>query len=81
MTKRDARLRQRPRGIELDSRSTAFLEVMAGLAIIGVVSFLIFLVSRQALRSAPGNRTSYQPRWYALLLAAAFLLIIALVAL
>lgn len=54
---------------------------MAGLAIIGVVSFLIFLVSRQALRSAPGNRTSYQPRWYELLLAAAFLLIIALVAL
>lgn len=80
-TKRDARLRAWPRGIDLDSRSTAFLEVMTGLAIIGVVSFLIFLVSRQALRSVSGTRTPYQPRWYELLLAAAFLLIVALVAL
>ncbi|MEM1160923.1 MAG: hypothetical protein AAGJ28_08315, partial [Pseudomonadota bacterium] len=63
----------------MDDRSIAFLEVMAALAVVGVVAFLIFLVSRAALSTGPGARTAYQPRWYELLLAAAFLLIIAIV--
>ena len=54
---------------------------MAGLAIIGVVSFLIFLVSRQALRSTPDASSTFQPRWYEILLAAAFLLVVAIVSL
>lgn len=54
---------------------------MAALAAVGVISFLIFLVSRAALRTAPGARATYQPRWYELLLAAALVLILALAAL
>lgn len=67
----------------MDSRATAFIEAMAALAIIGVVSFLIFLVSRQAVRSGSGTdaRSGYQPRWYELLLAAVFLVVIGVVAL
>ena len=65
----------------MDDRAIAFLEVMAAIAVVGVVSFLIFLVTRHALRAPSGQRTSYQPQWYELLLAAVFLTAIAVVAL
>ncbi|MGI9354220.1 MAG: hypothetical protein ACR2PF_03515, partial [Rhizobiaceae bacterium] len=65
----------------MDERSAAFLEVMAAIAIVGVVSFLVFLVSRQALRTSPGARPIYQPRWYELILAAVFVAAIAIIAL
>ncbi len=64
----------------MDSRAVAFIEVMAAIAIVGVVSFLIFLVSRQALRSTSGGRNAaYQPQWYELLLAAVFVAAVAIV--
>jgi hypothetical protein len=63
----------------VDSRAVVFLEVMAAIAIIGVVSFLIFLVSRQAMRAQGGGRpTGYQPQWYEFLLAAVLVAVVAL---
>lgn len=49
---------------------------MAAIAIVGVVSFLIFLVSRQAMRAGGGRTQRYQPQWYELLLAAVLLLVV-----
>ena len=62
----------------MDSRSVAFLEVMAAIGIVGVIAFLIFLVSRHALRTTPGGQgAGYQPQWYEFLLATAAVGIIA----
>ena len=65
----------------MDEHAVAFLEVMIALAIVGIVSFLILLISGQAARSAPGARPVYQPRWYELFLAAVFLAALAIVVL
>ncbi len=65
----------------MDSRAAAFLEVMAALAVIGVISFLIFLVTRQAVRSGPDARSSSQPRWYELVMAAILLAAVGIAAL
>ena len=54
----------------MDGRGVIFLQVMAGIAIVGVLSFLIFLISRQAIRASGAGRSGYQPQWYELLLAA-----------
>ena len=64
----------------MDSRAVVFLEVMAAIAVVGVVSFLIFLVSRQAMRSPGAQRAAgYRPHWYELVLAAIVLAIVAIV--
>ena len=64
----------------MDSRAVVFLEVMAAIAVVGVVSFLIFLVSRQAMRASGAGRTAgYRPHWYELVLAALVLAVIAIV--
>lgn len=63
----------------MDSRAVVFLEVMAAIAVVGVVSFLIFLVSRQAMRApGSGRAAGYRPQWYELALAAAALAIVAI---
>ncbi|MEM7424280.1 MAG: hypothetical protein AAF334_11210, partial [Pseudomonadota bacterium] len=64
----------------MDSRSIAFLEVMVAIAIIGVVTFLILVVSRRTLRSSVNAGTTGQPHWYELLLAAALLLAVCVIA-
>jgi len=63
----------------VDSRSVAFLEVMASIGVVGLIAFLIFLVSRQAVRvPAQGEVARYQPHWLELLLAAAAVIIVAI---
>lgn len=58
----------------MDSRAVVFLEVMAAIAIVGVLSFLIFVVSRTAMRTSGGGRAAgYRPHWYEFLLAAVLL--------
>lgn len=50
------------------------------IAIIGVVTFLILVVSRRTLRSSVNAGTTGQPHWYELLLAAALLLAVCVIA-
>ena len=58
----------------VDDRTVIFLQVMAAIAILGVLSFLIFLISRQAMRaSGSGRPAGYRPQWYEFLLAAVVL--------
>jgi len=58
----------------VDSKSIAFLQVMIALGVIGVLAFLIFLISRIALhnrgKSVTGQTVGYTPQWYEFLLAA-----------
>lgn len=58
----------------MDSRSVAFLEVMIAIGVIGVIAFLIFLISRHAMRGKAVETgvqgTEYRPQWYEFLLAA-----------
>ena len=67
----------------MDNRSVAFLEIMIGIGAIGILAFLIFLISRYgmkvraaATKSAAGNSSltsavaGYTPQWYEFLLAA-----------
>ncbi len=67
----------------MDTRSIVFLEVMAGIAVIGVLAFLVFLVTRYAARPAGGDGAPRPdrvgPAWYGFLLAGIVLVIIALV--
>lgn len=64
----------------MDSRSVAFLEVMAAIGIVGLVAFLIFLVSRPALATqAASGATRHRSQWVELLLAAAAVLICVIV--
>lgn len=63
----------------MDSRSVAFLEVMIGLGAIGLLAFLILLVSRAALRTqaADGPPASASPAWWGFLLAFLLTVVIA----
>ena len=57
----------------MDDRSVIFLEVMAALAVIGIVAFLIYLVARFARPRAAavaGPALAYSPHWFEFLLAA-----------
>ncbi len=67
----------------MDDRSTVFLEVMIGIAIVGLLAFLILLVARRVGGSS--ERGSEQvlgaPPWWAFLLAVGLLIIVALVVL
>lgn len=66
----------------MDSRSVAFLEVMIALGVIGILAFLIFLISRLAMRSkakaAIGQTVAYTPQWYEFLLAAIVMIVAAI---
>jgi hypothetical protein len=67
----------------VDQRSIAFLEVMIAIGVIGVIAFLIFLISRYAMRvraAAPdgAGAGAYSPQWYEYLLAAALVLVAAM---
>lgn len=62
----------------MDSRSIAFLEVMIGLGVAGLLAFLILLVARAAMRPM-GDDTAAKasPAWWGFLLAFLLTLIIA----
>jgi hypothetical protein len=66
----------------VDSKSIAFLEVMIALGVIGILAFLVYLISRFAMhnkaKSAAGNAVSYTPQWYEFLLAAIIVVIAAI---
>ena len=59
----------------MDSRSVIFLEVMAAIAIVGVLAFLIFLVGRAMAQS----RGSFSGRWYQYLLAALLVVVVIII--
>ena len=67
----------------MDSRATAFIEVMVGLAVVGLLAFLVVLVARygQPGKSAAGDggQTRAAPPWYAVLLAMILLIAVAAV--
>jgi hypothetical protein len=67
----------------MDSKSIAFLEVMIGIAVVGLVAFLVLLVVRSARRPrealAEGVEAPYTPRWYEFALALALLVAVVLV--
>ncbi|SVB61377.1 uncharacterized protein METZ01_LOCUS214231, partial [marine metagenome] len=62
----------------VDSRSVIFIEVMAAIAVVGVLAFLIFLIGRAVSLSrggsAGGTVGGVAGRWYQYLLAAILLL-------
>ena len=57
----------------MDNRSVVFLEVMIAVGVVGVVAFLIYLVTQYARRphAATGDvhKLAHAPRWYEFLLA------------
>lgn len=67
----------------MDSRATVFIEVMIGVAIVGLLSFLVVLVARyrQPAKSATadGRETHATPPWYASLLAIILLIAVVVV--
>ena len=60
----------------MDSRSVVFIEVMAAIAIVGVLAFLIFLAGRAMAQSRGSFSGSVTGRWYQYLLAAALLVVV-----
>ena len=60
----------------MDSRSVIFLEVMAAIAIVGVLAFLIFLVGRAMAQSRGSHPGSLAGRWYQYLLAALLVVVV-----
>jgi hypothetical protein len=60
----------------VDNRSVIFLEVMAAIAIVGVLAFLIFLVGRAVAQSRGTSAGGLSGRWYQYLLAALLLLVV-----
>ena len=60
----------------MDNRSVIFLEVMAAIAIVGVLAFLIFLVGRAVAQSRGTSAGGLSGRWYQYLLAALLLLVV-----
>ncbi len=65
----------------MDSRSVIFLEVMIGIAVVGLVAFLIVLVARAAdgrrEAEAGGADASSGPKWYELLMALILVIVVA----
>lgn len=64
----------------MDERSAAFLEIMIAIAVIGILAFLIFLISRYARRTAGGGAegspaAAYTPQWYEFVLAGAVVIV------
>ncbi len=69
----------------MDSRSVAFLEVMAAISVLGLIAFLIFLVARQPagvhVASRAARTRPHRPHWLELLLAVLAVLICAVLVL
>jgi hypothetical protein len=66
----------------MDSRSVIFLEVMIGIAVVGLAAFLVFLVARLAGRGGGGREGSAAgggEDWYVYALAAALLVAVVIV--
>ena len=67
----------------MDNRSVVFIEIMAGIAIVGVLAFLIWLVARRARvprGDGSGTRPApYAPQWYEFVLALALIVAVAVV--
>ena len=64
----------------MDSRATVFIEVMVGIAVVGLLAFLVVLVTRygrSAKGSVGGGRAA--PPWYAVLLAMILLIAVVIV--
>ncbi len=65
----------------MESRSTVFLEVMTGIAAVGIIAFLILLVARYMRRPGPerttGQKPSEAPAAYEFVLAVILLLVVA----
>ena len=66
----------------MDSKSIAFLEVMIALGVIGILAFLVYLISRFAMhnraKTAVGKTVGYTPQWYEFLLAAIIVVVAAI---
>ncbi len=60
----------------MDSRSVIFLQVMAAIAVLGVLAFLVFLVGRALSRSKGAAAEGAPNRWYQYLLAALLLVVV-----
>lgn len=67
-------------GARVDSRSAVFVEIMAGIAVVGVLAFLISLIARRARApredGAGGRAAPYVPQWYEFALALALIVAI-----
>lgn len=67
----------------MDSKATVFIEVMGGIAVVGLLAFLVVLVTRYGRTAkvsvGDGNESNVAPPWYAVFLAV--ILLIAVVAL
>ncbi|HJP23050.1 MAG: hypothetical protein QF546_06265 [Alphaproteobacteria bacterium] len=64
----------------MDERSLVFVEVMIAIAVVGVLAFLIYLITQYARRPsgavAEGGDGGYSPSWYEFVLAAVLLLVV-----
>ena len=65
----------------MDNRSIVFLEAMAGIAVVGIVVFVILFIGRYTRREAApdGQTSSYSPGPYEILFAVVLVLVVALV--
>ncbi len=67
----------------MDSRATAFIEVMIGIAVVGLLAFLVVLVTRYGRpgkgAAGDGREARAAPPWYAVLLAMVLLIMVAAV--
>ena len=66
----------------MDGQSTVFLEVMVGIAIVGLLAFLVLLVARRPAGPSRGGGSEGQrpaPRWSGFLLAVILLMVVVLV--
>ena len=66
----------------MDNRATIFIEVMAGIAVVGLLAFLVVLVTRYGRAkgaAGKGRETPVAPPWYAVLLAMILLVVVVIV--
>ncbi len=66
----------------MDGQSTVFLEVMVGIAVVGLLAFLVLLVARGPAGARPGDgagRAPPAPHWAGILLAVVLLIVVMLV--
>jgi len=65
----------------MDSRSAAFLEVMIGIAVVGVLAFIVFLLAGRIRMAGSAGSRALNIRWPQLLLALLLLILVALIVL
>jgi len=63
----------------MDDRSAAFLEVMIGIAIVGVLAFVVFLLAGRIRMATSAGARALNIRWPQVVLAVILLIIVALV--